>query len=153
MKTLVLGVGNYLLSDDGVGVHAIQRLLEQNCLPEEVQVIDGGTLGLDLLYLLEGVDRLILVDAVKTSFPPGTLVRLDNEQVPAYLSLKVSPHEIGVPELLMAAQLRDIAPPEIIVMGIQPESLETGVDLSPCVAASLEQLVKQVTTEAMRGLN
>ncbi|HSJ53923.1 MAG TPA: hydrogenase maturation protease, partial [Anaerolineae bacterium] len=111
---LVLGTGNLLLSDDGVGIHAVWRLGELADLPEEVQVLDGGTLGLDLLYHLEGVSRLIVVDAVKAGRPPGTLARLGGDEVPAYFSQKLSPHQIGLPDLLLAARLRDLYPQEVV---------------------------------------
>jgi hydrogenase maturation protease len=146
-KTLVLGVGNLLLSDDGVGVHTIWRLQQTKQLPEEVQVIDGGTCGLDLLQYLEGVECLIVVDAVKAGKLPGTVLRMVDDQIPAYFALKVSPHEIGVAELMAAAKLRDIYPVHVVVLGVQPECLETGVELSPVVAARVDELVDQIVKE------
>jgi hydrogenase maturation protease len=146
-KTLVLGVGNLLLSDDGVGVHTIRRLQEVAQLSEEVQVLDGGTMGLDLLYYLEGVSHLLIVDAVETGGPPGTLTRIAGEQVPAYLSLKMSPHEIGLPDMLFAAKLRDLYPEEVVVWGVQPETVEVGLDLSPSVAAQMDVLVEKIIEE------
>jgi hydrogenase maturation protease len=145
-KTLVLGVGNLLLSDDGVGVHTIRRLQEVAQLPEEVQVLDGGTMGLDLLYYLEGVSHLLIVDAVETGGPPGTLTRIAGEQVPAYLSLKMSPH-VGLPDMLFAAKLRDLYPEEVVVWGVQPETIEVGLDLSPSVAAQVDVLVEKILEE------
>ncbi len=150
-KTLVLGVGNLLLSDDGVGIHTIQRLQAAHDFPEEVQVVDGGTCGLDLLQFLEGIERLIIVDAAKMNKPTGTVVRLEGKQVPAYLSLKTSPHEIGLPELLFAAKLIDIYPEKVVVFGVQPESLETSLDLTPSVEARVNELVELVAAEVMRG--
>jgi hydrogenase maturation protease len=150
-KTLVLGVGNLLLSDDGVGIHTIQRLQKVAQLPEEVQVLDGGTMGLDLLYYLEGVSHLLIVDAVvEVGQPPGTLTRMAGDQVPAYLSLKMSPHEIGLPDMLFAAKLRDIYPEEVVVWGVQPETIEVGLDLSPPVAAQVDVLVEKILEELTR---
>jgi hydrogenase maturation protease len=150
-KTLVLGVGNLLLSDDGVGIHTIQRLQEAHTLPEEVQVVDGGTCGLDLLQFLEGIERLIIIDAAQMGKPPGTVVRMEGEQVPAFLSLKTSPHEIGLPELLFAAKLTDIYPQDVVVFGVQPESLETSLGLTPAVEARVDELVELVSAEVNRG--
>jgi hydrogenase maturation protease len=150
-KTLVLGVGNLLLSDDGVGIHTIQRLQAAHRLPEEVQVVDGGTCGLDLLQFLEGIERLIIVDAAKMGKPVGTVVRLEGDKVPAYLSPKNSPHEIGLPELLFAAKLIKIYPPEVVVFGVQPESLETSLELTPAVAARVDELVELVAAEVEKG--
>jgi hydrogenase maturation protease len=146
-KTLVLGVGNLLLSDDGVGVHTIQRLQEVARLPEGVQVVDGGTSGLDLLHYLEGVSHMIIVDAVETGQAPGTLMRITGDQVPAYLSLKMSPHEIGLPDMLFAAKLRDLYPEEVVIWGVQPATTGVGLDLSPPVAAQLDVLVEKVLEE------
>lgn len=143
----MLGVGNLLLSDDGVGVHTIQRLQEVAQLPEEVQVVDGGTSGLDLLHYLERVSHLIIVDAVETGRAPGTLMRITGDQVPAYLSLKMSPHEIGLPDMLFAAKLRDLYPEEVAIWGVQPATTEVGLDLSPPVMAQLDVLVEKVLEE------
>jgi len=149
-KTLILGVGNILLSDDGVGVHVGRRLEEEMAFPPEVEVLDGGTKGMDLLHYLEGVSRLLIIDAVETGEPPGTLVRLTGEQVPAYLSIKMSPHEIGLPDMLFAAQLREIYPDEVVILGVQPATTEVGLDLSEPVAAQVDELVKRVLEELER---
>lgn len=149
-KTLILGVGNLLASDEGVGIHVIQRLHAEYQFPEEVQLLDGGTLGMDLLFYLENVSHLLLVDAVETDHPPGTLIRLENDEVPAYFSLKMSPHQVGVPDMLFAAKLRDLYPQEVVLWGVQPGSLEIGLDLSPPVAAQVETLVGKVIEELTR---
>ena len=146
-KTLVLGIGNLLLTDDGVGIRAIQLLEERYALPEEVQVVDGGTCGLDLLQFLEGVDHLVIIDAARLGKTPGSIARMEDDQVPAYLALKTSPHEIGLPELLFTARLTDIYPPKVVVLGMQPESIETSLGLTPAVAAHLEELVEMAAVE------
>lgn len=146
-KTLVLGVGNLLLSDEGVGVHVVRRLQEVVELPEAVQVVDGGTSGLELMYHLEGVSHLVVVDAVEMGQPPGTLTRLAGDQLPAHLCLKISPHEIGLPELLFAAKLRDLYPEEVVVWGAQPGACNVGLDLSPAMAAQVDVLVEKILRE------
>jgi len=146
-KTLVLGVGNLIQSDDGVGIHAIRRLLELAELPDDVQVVDGGTMGLELLHCLEGVAHLVVVDAVETGMPAGTLIRMADDQVPAYLSLKMSPHQIGLPDLLFASKLRDLYPQQVVIWGIQPAAIEMGLELSPAVADQLDALVQKVLDE------
>lgn len=146
-KILVLGIGNLLLTDDGVGIRAIQLLEERYALPEEVQVVDGGTCGLDLLQFLEGVDHLVILDAASLGKIPGSIVRMEGDQVPAYLALKTSPHEIGLPELLFTARLTDIYPPRVVVLGMQPESIETSLGLTPAVAAHLDELVEMAAAE------
>ena len=147
---LILGAGNLLLSDDGVGVHAIRRLQETIEVPEEIQVIDGGTLGLDLLHYLEGVSHLLIVDAMEMGQPPGTFRRLVGDEVPAYLSIKMSPHQIGLPDMLFAAKLRDLYPDEVIIWGVQPATTEVGLELSPQVATQLDLLVERILGELAR---
>jgi len=149
-KDLILGVGNLLLTDEGLGIHAVRKLFENPALPADVEVVDGGTAGLGLLYYLEDVNRLVIIDAVETGGPPGTMVRLSGDQIPVYMAMKVSPHEITLPDFLAAAKLRDLYPQEVIVWGIQPQSLEVGVELSPVVAEKLDTLVKNVLGEFSR---
>lgn len=147
-KTLILGVGNYLMSDDGLSVHVLECLQADNLIPDNIQMVDGGTCGLDLLQYLEGVSNLIIIDAIKTrNGIPGSIIRLDGDQVPAYLSLKISPHDIGLPDLLATAKLRDLYPEKIVVFGIQPASLELGVDLSPEVASKMDELIELIQRE------
>jgi hydrogenase maturation protease len=143
-KTLVLGVGNKLMSDEGVGVHVIERLSAGYTIPEEIQILDGGTLGMDLLHYLEGIDNLLLVDAVETHKEPGTIIRLEGEQVPVFLSMKISPHQIGVPDMLFAAKMMDLYPKQLVLWGIQPELMEIGLDLSPLIESKVDMLVKNV---------
>jgi hydrogenase maturation protease len=149
-QALILGAGNLLLSDDGVGVHTIWRLQDAVELPEEVQVLDGGTLGLNLLPFLEGVSHLLIVDAMETGQPPGTLRRLAGEEVPAHLSVKMSPHQIGLPDMLFAAKLRDLYPDEVVIWGVQPATTEVGLELSSWVAAQLDLLVDNILGELVR---
>jgi len=146
-KTLVLGVGNKLMSDEGVGVHVIERLAEKFKLPEEVQVLDGGTLGLDLLYYLEGIENLLLVDAADTGKEAGTMIRLQDEQVPAFMSIKISPHQIGVPDMLAAAKMKDLYPKRLVLWGIQPDLITLGLDLSPVLASKVEILADKLADE------
>lgn len=149
-RTLILGVGNLLLSDEGFGIHVIRRLVEQYEMPKEVQVLDGGTLGMDLLYYLEGVENLLLIDAVEARREAGVLIRLSGEEVPAFLSLKVSPHQLGVPDMLAAAKLKGSFPKNIVLWGVQPASLQIGMELSETVAPLVDVVVEKVVEE-LRG--
>ena len=150
MKTLVLGLGNLLLQDEGVGVRVIERLQKEYAFPEEVTVLDGGTLGLDLLSLIEETPRIVIVDAVKAGKEPGALVRLVNDEIPAFLGPKVSPHQVGLQDLLALARLRGHFPSEVILLGVQAERLEPGLDLSPAIAAQVEPLAARVIDELTR---
>ena len=150
-KTVVLGIGNLIQSDDGVGVHVVRKLQDRADLPHDVEIIDGGTAGLGLLHCLEDVSRLIVVDAIEMDLVPGTLVRLGGGAVPAYLSLKMSPHQIGLPDLLFAAKLRDLYPQEVVIWGMQPATIDTGLDLSAPVSAHLDLLADKVVGEVQQA--
>lgn len=154
MSTLVLGIGNLVMSDDGIGVRVVQLLNERFRFPSGVTVLDGGTLGLDLLPRLEGVDRLLVVDAVLTGNAPGALVRLSGEDVPIVLETKISPHQMGLKDLLAVAMLQGFEPSEMVLWGVQPEVIEMRMELSQAVEEQLEPLVQKVLTELERwGIN
>ncbi len=150
MKILVLGLGNILLHDEGIGVRVIERLRTAYTWPDNVIVLDGGTLGLDLLAYLEEATRVIVVDAVNAGKEPGTLIRLVNDEIPAFLGPKVSPHQVGLQDLLALARLRGHFPEEVILWGVQTASLEPSLDLSPAVAAQIEPLCARVMDELAR---
>jgi hydrogenase maturation protease len=138
------------MSDDGIGVRVVQLLAERYRYPAGVTILDGGTLGLDLLPRLEGVERLLVVDAVETGQPAGTLVRMAGEEVPVVLETKISPHQMGLKDLLAVAMLQGFAPCEMVLWGVQPALIELGTDLSEAVAARLEPLVGKVLAELTR---
>ncbi|GFE57463.1 HyaD/HybD family hydrogenase maturation endopeptidase [Geobacter sp. AOG1] len=147
MSTLVLGIGNLIMTDDGVGVRVVQRLQREYRFPPEVKILDGGTLGLDLLPWLEGVGQLLMVDAVETGWEPGTVVRLVGEELPIALKTKLSPHQMGLQDLLAVAELQGFSPREMVLWGVQPAVLEMGMELSLPVAAQLDELVERVLAE------
>jgi len=148
-KTLILGVGNYLQTDDGVSVHTLEYLSSNEMIPAHIQVVDGGTCGLDLLQYLEGVENLILVDAVHAGKKPGTIIRMEGDRIPAYLAMKMSPHDIGLPDLLATAKLRDIFPARVVVVGIEPESVQFGVGLSETIAGKIPEFAEAIRKEAI----
>jgi len=143
----VLGIGNLIMTDDGVGVRVVQYLSEGYVFPSEVTILDGGTLGLDLLTHLEGVERLLIIDAMETGGPPGTIVRMTGEEIPMVFETKLSPHQMGLKDLLAVSVLRGITPPEMVLLGIQPGNIELGVDLTPPVEAQLDTLVDMALRE------
>lgn len=146
-RTLIIGVGNLLLSDEGVGIHVAQRLLREYQLPEEILVLDGGTLGLDLLYYLEGIENLLLIDAVLMNKEPGSLMRMADDEVPSYMTFKMSPHHIGIPDMLFAAKLKGLYPPNVVLWGVQPEFVDIGLDLSESVAKQVDPLLDHILEE------
>jgi hydrogenase maturation protease len=125
----------------------VQLIAERYRFPGHVTVLDGGTLGLDLLPSIENAQRLLIVDAVETGAPPGSLVRLSGEEIPYALETKLSPHQMGLKDLLTVASLLDYAPVETVLWGVQPESIEMALQLSAPVAAQLEPLVGKVLEE------
>ncbi len=147
VRTLVLGLGNLLLQDEGLGVRALERLTAHYRLPSEVEAMDGGTMGLDLLPYLDPDMQLLILDAVEADQPPGMLVRLEGETIQAALSLKMSMHQVGLQELLALSELGGMRPSRIVVWGMQPASLGWGLDLSPPVTAQLDNLVCSVARE------
>jgi hydrogenase maturation protease len=146
-RTMIIGVGNLLLSDEGVGIHVAQRLLREFNLPEEILVLDGGTLGLDLLYYLEGIENLLIIDAVLMNQEPGSLMRMADEEVPSYLSFKMSPHHIGIPDMLFAAKLKGIFPANVVLWGVQPGQVDLGLDLSDPVSSQVDTLIDHIIDE------
>lgn len=150
-EILVLGLGNILLGDEGLGVRVIERLLEQYDFPEGVRVMDGGTLGLDLLPYLEDASRLLVVDAVQARKAPGALIRLVRDEIPVFLDAsKVSPHQEGLQDLLAVAALKDYLPDEVVFWGAQIATLGVGLELSPAVAAKVDTLTDKVLEELDR---
>ena len=146
-KTLILGLGNILLGDEGVGVRVVERLLDLYHFPEGTQVLDGGTLALDLLPYVEDADRMVVIDAVDMRAEPGTVVRITDEEVPTFLSVKVSPHQMGLADILSAARLRGLSHGELVLWGVQPEVMDTTLELSPPVAAQVDVLVDGVLAD------
>jgi hydrogenase maturation protease len=147
---LVLGLGNVLLQDDGVGSTAVSELLDRYEVPSGVRVLDGGTLGLSLLPHVEDAENLILVDAVRTDAPAGALVRLDGSDVLPAVATRLSPHQVGVLDLLDGARWRDRFPFHVALIGVVPDGFELSMTLTPPVAAAVPALVEEIVSEAAR---
>lgn len=147
---LILGLGNVLCGDDGVGAAAVARLAREWRCPPGVRVQDGGTLGLSLMPLVESASDVILVDAVAADAPAGTLVRLEGEDVPAAALERLSVHQIGVADLLGALAWRGRMPRRLVLLGVVPETLELHLGRSPAVEAAVPDLVDAIVAEAGR---
>jgi len=137
----VLGLGNLLRTDDGGGIHAIRRLQGDSRLPEEIELIEGGTMGLSLLPPIQGITHLLVLDAVDAGVGAGTLLRFANRDIDR-LPLAKSVHLLGFADLLDSLRLLGQAPAEVILIGVQPGSTDWGVTLSPAVEVTLGQLVE-----------
>ncbi|RTZ59542.1 MAG: hydrogenase HupD [Gammaproteobacteria bacterium] len=143
----VLGVGNILLSDEGFGVRVVQHLVKWYDFTPQIRVIDGGTLGWDLLNFLQGVEKLILVDAIDGKAVPGTFFVLRDDEVKAYFKRKVSGHEAGIQEVLAWFEIKGKPIKNITVVGVQPLSLETGLELTPLIQSLVPKTVEEVIRE------
>ncbi len=147
---LVLGLGNWICGDDGLGVDAVERLWRDYDAPAGVRVLDGGTLGLALLPELDEADQVILVDAVRDDAPVGSFVRLEGDDVAPAVAARLSPHQVGVSDLLDAARWLGRYPRRVVLLGLVPGSIELGLERSVPVRAGLPQLVSRVVEEAGR---
>ncbi len=149
-RVLVLGLGNVLLQDEGLGVEALKRLVEQYHLPDNVRILDGGTLGMHLFPYLDGCTHLLILDAVETDGPPGTPARIEGPDLDQALSRKLSMHQAGVPELLAVGRLVGNLPAQVVVCGLQPGTVDWGLDLSPTIAGQVDRLVS-LAVEVLRN--
>ena len=145
--TLILGLGNPLLGDEGIGVRVVEELKGRE-LPDGVVVHEGGTAGLGLIGLMEGYQRVIIVDAADMGQPPGHVVRFTPSEVQFKTAeAPLSLHQIGLGEALAVAEALEMAPAELIIIGVQPSRLEMGVGLSPEVEGAIPQIVRMVLDE------
>jgi len=147
MDVLVLGLGNILMGDEGVGVRVVETLARRYDLPPEVEVVDGGTSGMDLLNAVADRDHLIVADAVNLDAEPGTVVRLADDQVQAFFRTRISPHQLGLSDLLAALMLVDEAPVRVTIVGVVPEDLSLGTELSPIAAVACDEAAALVAAE------
>lgn len=145
---LILGLGNSLCSDDGLGVAAVGRLSREWDVPDNVAVLDGGTLGLSLLPYLQDAQDVILLDAIRTDSPAGTFVRIEGDDVAPAVATRLSVHQIGVADLLDGARMIDSYPSRLSLLGLVPETMELGLELSPPLVQGLEGLLEATVAEA-----
>ena len=150
MSLLVLGLGNAVMSDDAFGGRVIAALQKRYRFSDRVTVLDGGTLGLDLLPYFEGVDRLLIIDALEMGAAPGSIFRLVGEEVPRAFASKLSVHQMGVQDLLAVCELQGHLPGELVVWGVQPGSIEMAMEMTPAVMAALDTVVARVVAELQR---
>jgi hydrogenase maturation protease len=144
---VVIGLGNVVCSDDGVGVQAVARLRERFGSKPDVTLVEGGTAGLLLLPHLADARRAIIVDAIDVGAEPGTLVRLGGDELARAFSAGATVHDVGLRDLLGAARLSGAWPEQLVLHGVQPGSTTLGTELTPTVAAALDGLVDGVAGE------
>ena len=146
-KTVVLGTGNELFRDEGVGVH-VSRILQTKLSPSsgDIEVIDGGT-SPDIWSLIDGADKLIIVDAVRGGCEPGTIYRFTPQQIVAERAIITSVHQMGILENLSLMELVGGKPKETIIIGVEPKELEPGLELSPELQRRLPKIIQTVLGE------
>jgi hydrogenase maturation protease len=146
MTTTLLGLGSILMQDDGVGVHAVKYIQENYDTPG-LEIVDGGTGGLDLIPYIENRDRVLVVDATDFGEEPGYIGVLRDDEIPAIFGEKGSLHHIGLMDVLATVQLMDIAPKEICLIGIQPQTIALGLELSEEIQEHLGTLVGKIVEQ------
>jgi hydrogenase maturation protease len=142
-QSVILGIGNVLLTDDGAGVHAARQLADLLVARADVQVLDAGTLSFTLAPIIEGADHLIILDATQLNQTPGSLQCFPDTQLDRFLGRgRLTVHEIGLRDVMDVVRLSGTLPRNRALIGIQPASLEWGTELTPCIAASLHSMVR-----------
>ena len=136
----VIGLGNILLQDDAVGVRAIEAIKKSYRLDPQIDLLDGGTAGLDLLPVIEGYEKVLFIDAVDAGEAPGTIVIVEGNAVPSFLAAQGSVHHVGLSDLLFAARMAGSLPAEICLIGIQPESVAIGLEMTDMLKKRLHLL-------------
>jgi hydrogenase maturation protease len=151
LSTLLLGLGNVLMKDERLGVHVVNTIREKFDCPPELEIIDGGTLGLDLLPLFERFDRIVIVDAVNFGREPGYIGVLEDDQIPAVIFSKLSVHQIGLADLISVAKLKGVMPSKVCVIGMQPSSIDftLGLEMSDVVNANIDKVI-DVTIDKLK---
>jgi len=150
--TVVIGLGNPLMGDDGLGLVVLERLRREYAVPTDVELIDGGTWGMNLLPVIEDAGRVILIDAIDVGTAPGTPIRLERARLPRYLATKISPHQVDLRDVLGLAELRGTLPNDTIALGLQPKRVALGNQLSDVLSCRVDDLVTLVVQElADRG--
>ena len=145
-RKVVLGLGNILNRDEGLGIQALRLLEPQSGDFPEFEFLDGGVLGLNLLMIVEECSHLLLLDSVDAKKPAGTVIELAKEQIPLYSGIKMSQHQVTFQEVLGLANIRGYLPENLHLIGIQPEDLSVGLGLSSSVETALPQVIEKAIT-------
>ena len=149
-RVTVLGVGNVLLSDEGFGVRVAETLDAAYDFPDDVQVLDGGVLGMELLRFVEGTEKLLILDALKEGGADGRCRRLAGDEVRAHFREKLSAHEIGVQDVLTFLEVTGKPIGEVVVIGAEPKSLEAGLSLSKEMEPRVSEAAAMAAEELSR---
>jgi len=144
-RKIVLGLGNTLQTDEGLGVFALQALADHLGEQDQVELLDGGVLGLNLLPLVEESSHLLILDAADAQKPPGAIIELCKEDIPLYSGVKMSQHQLTFQEVLGLALIREKLPAQLHLIGAQPADLTVGYGLSETITAVIPEMVSRAT--------
>jgi hydrogenase maturation protease len=147
MDVLILGIGNLLLQDEGVGVHVIKELQRRFDFPAQVELLDGGTAGMELVEALLDREQVMIIDAIRTGDPPGTLVELEGDQVPVFLQNHLTPHQLGLTDVLATLTIAGRKPERLLLFGIVPEAMELSLSLSDRIEQRIDPLIERLVAK------
>ena len=143
-KICVIGLGNTLMQDDAIGVRTIEAIKARCGFEPRIDLLDGGTAALDLLPVVQHYEKVLFVDAVDAGEPPGAIVIIEGDAIPSFLAAQVSVHHVGLSDLLFAARMAGSLPAEICLIGIQPESVDIGLEMTDIIKKRLDLLLTTV---------
>ena len=144
-EVTILGIGNLLMRDEGVGIHALNTLQETYTFSPDINFIDGGTIGIDLIPYFEECKKMIIIDAVDSQEEPGHIVTLENEEIHYRFNTKLSLHHAGLSDVLSIIKLQEIEAPDMILIGVQPQIVEMGLELSDIIADKMKLILSIIT--------
>jgi hydrogenase maturation protease len=143
-EIVLLGVGNILLTDEGLGVHVVKGLKESFTFTPAITIIDGGTMGMELLTYMRGMKKILLVDAINGGEPPGTVYEFPHKELEQYFTEHISVHEVGMQDILRIRAIQEEPLEDAVVIGVEPESLEIGFEPSEVVQRALPEVKDRV---------
>jgi hydrogenase maturation protease len=147
---MVLGIGNILFTDEGFGVRVVEKLQQCYEFADNVSIVDGGVLGVNLMGVMANADYLIVVDAIRNKGSAGDVYRLESDEIPERIRLKNSLHQIDFLEALTLCQALDKVP-ETVILGVEPQDIETlCVDMSPVIQSKIDPIIAKVLQELER---
>ena len=143
-KIAVMGIGNLIMQDEGIGIHIIRKLESEYIFQPEIELIDGGTSGSELYGFFEDNDKMIIVDAVNFDEEPGFIGTIEKDDILKRLNTKLSMHNLGLTDVLSHVKLLDIEPSEIFLVGIQPAKIELTDELSEIISGRVDRILEVV---------
>lgn len=141
---ILLGVGNILLTDEGLGVHVVNEIRKEYTFSPAISIIDGGTMGMELLSYMRGMKKLLLVDAVNGGEAPGTIYEFPHKDMETYFTDHISVHEVGMQDILRIRTLQEDPLEDAMVIGVEPESLDIGLEVTDIVKKALPGVKQRI---------